>query len=259
MYLFSIKLLLLSIILSISCTKEATNKKNTLNSSNPTVGPSNPSYPPPSNPPPPPYTPPPSTGGGSCPFGSANAPGTPDAGQTIEYYKLNSPEIVAHGATAGTIVFSSASDLPGNYNQNIFYSDSRFNLRVIPKYQNKGVDSRGIPCAYSPQPFTKMNIGVVVRSQQSNPGVGAYYQFKDVPVNCPSRVHEYQIPATSTPLVIEVMNVEWDYSCLSYAQQGYPNVPGVCPYDNVWQTECYKLEIQFATDTTTNIPGTRTY
>ncbi|MCR9204736.1 MAG: hypothetical protein NXH75_09175 [Halobacteriovoraceae bacterium] len=238
----------------IGCSQKSTNKKNNASSTNPFTNPNPTGTATPS--PYPTYTPGP---GGNCPHGDASAAGTADAGQTIEYYKINSPEIIAHGASGGTIVFSSESDLPTNYNQNIFFSDTRFNVRVIPKYQNKGVDSRGIPCAYSPQPFTKMNVGIVLRSRQSSPGVGAYHQFKDVPVNCPSKVHEFQVPSTSDPLVVEVMNVEWDWSCKSYEQQGYPNVPGVCPYDNVWQTECYKLEVQFATDTTKNIPGTRTY
>lgn len=251
---WGISLALLASVAFIGCDQKSTNKKVNTSSSNDPLG-LNPIV----TPTPIPtgtWTPIP---GGNCPYGEPNAQGIADGGQTIEYYKLNSPEIVAHGANGGTIVFSSESDLPSNYNQNIFFSDSRFNVRVVPKYQNKGVDSRGVPCAYSPQPFTKMNVGIVLRSRQSSPGVGAYYQFRDVPVNCPSKVHEFQVPSTSDPLVIEVMNVEWDWSCLSYEQQGYPNVPGVCPYDNVWQTECYKLEVQFSTDTTKNIPGTRTY
>jgi len=193
----------------------------------------------------------------NCANGSADAAGVSDAGQSIDYYKLNNPSVVAHGASGGQIVWSSETDLPSSYNQNIFFSDSRMNIRVVPRYQNQGVDSKGVTCAYVPQPFTKMNIGVVVRSASAQPGVGAYYQFKDVDVNCPSKVREFQVPASQDPLIIEVMNVQWDWSCLSYAQQGYNNVPGYCPYANVWQTECYQLEIQFATDTTKNLPGPR--
>lgn len=195
----------------------------------------------------------------TCPNGTPDAQGIADQGQTIEYYKLNNPPVVAHGATGGQVVWTSELDLPSAYNQNIFYSDSRFNIRVIPKFQRKGFDSRGVSCAYYPQPFQKMNIGVVLRTAQSTTGVGEYYQFKDVPVDCPSKVREFSVPATPDPLIIEIMNVEWDWSCLSYAQQGYPDVPGACPYDYVWLTECYQLEVQFSTDTTKNIPGTRAY
>lgn len=236
------------------CDNKTTKKNTQPTSTNPVVNPfPNPTPYPTVNPYP---TQPPQ---GSCQYGNGNEQGIADSGQTIEYYKLNSPYIVAHGATQGTVVFSSETDLPTNYNQNIFFSDGRFNVRVIPRYQNKGVDSKGIPCAYQPQPFTKMNIGVVLRSRQSSPGVGDYHLFRDVQVNCPSKVHEFNVPSTSDPLVVEVMNVQWDWSCLSYEQQGYPNVPGVCPYDNVWQTECYALELHFSTDTTRDIPGTRTF
>jgi len=237
-----------------SCDQKTTKKNVNPTTSNPLVNPTTVPYP--GYTPPPTYTPGP---GGNCPNGTGSEQGIADTGQTIEYYKLNNPPVIAHGGQGGQILFSTESNLPSSYNQNIFFSDTRFNVRVIPKYQNKGTDSKGQPCAYSPQPFTKMNIGIVVRSRQSSPGVGDYYQFRDVPVNCSSQVHEFQVPSTSDPLVVEVMNVEWDWSCLSYEQQGYPNVPGVCPYDNVWATECYQVEVQFSTDTTKDLPGPRTY
>lgn len=252
-------LLLVSLVF-VSCESKTTKNKRSTESTNPTTNPNtnpytypytNPSDPNPNPNPNPDPTP------SSCANGSPDAAGIADFGQTIDYYKLNNPPIVAHGAVGGTIVWSSDTDLPSSYNQNIFYSDSRFNVRVIPKFQNKGVDSRGVTCAYYPQPFEKMNIGINIRRQSSSPGVGEYYQFQDVGANCPSKVRQFSVPATSDPLVIEVMNVEWDWSCKSYANQGYPNVPGACPYSYVWLTECYKLEIQFSTDTTKDLPGPR--
>lgn len=202
------------------------------------------------------------SGGGSnpstnCAYGSGYEAGIATNGQTIEYYRLNNPVPTAHGNNQGVVVFSTETDLP-NYNQNIFFSDSRFNVRVIPKYKYGGVDSRGVTCGFNPpQPFTKMNIGMVVRSRQSSPGVGDYREFRDVSPNCPSKVHQFQVPSTPDPLVIEVMNVQWDWSCLDYERQGFPNQPGFCPYANVWSTECYSFEIQFSTDTTKDLPGPR--
>lgn len=243
-----------------SCENKTTVNKRSTDTTNPVTNPRNPSdtggsgtggtgtSTPPIDPPRDPAT---------CPNGTPDAAGIADQGQSIEYYRINNPPVVAHGATGGQIVWSSNLDLPPSYNQNIFYSDSRFNIRVIPRYQNKGVDSRGVTCAYYPQPFEKMNIGIVLRTAQSSPGVGEYYQFRDVPVDCPSKVRQFSVPATSDPLIIEVMNVEWDWSCISYAQEGYPNVPGACPYSYVWLTECYQLEIQFSTDTTKDLPGTK--
>jgi hypothetical protein len=247
--------LLLTSLVFPSCDTKTTKNTRSTESTNPvTTNPTTPTTPvtpvTPVDPTDPPYT-------GSCANGSPDASGIADSGQSIDYYKLNNPPVIAHGAVGGTIVWSSDTDLPSSYNQNIFYSDSRLNVRVIPKFQNKGVDSRGVTCAYYPQPFEKMNIGINIRRQSSSPGVGEYYQFQDVDVNCPSKVREFSVPATSDPLIVEVMNVEWDWSCKSYANQGYPNVPGACPYSYVWLTECYKLEIQFSTDTTKDLPGPR--
>ena len=195
----------------------------------------------------------------NCANGDVNAAGVADFGQTIDYYKLNNPPIIARGGANAGIVWSSDTDLPADYNQSIFYSDSRLNVRVIPRYQNKGFDSRGIACEKYPAPFKKMNIGVVIRTRNSSPGVGNYYQFQDVDVNCPSKTREFSIPTTSDPLIIEVMNVEWDHSCNDYANQGFPNQPGFCPYSFVWEHECYQLEVQFSTDTTKDLPGPRAY
>jgi hypothetical protein len=249
--------ILLGAALVLSGCNESSTTKNTTTTT--TTNPVSPGFTPyPSYTPSPGYTPsytpnPTST----CLYGSGYEPGIADSGQTIEYYRLNNPMPTAHGANQGVVVFSTETDLP-NYNQNIFFSDSRLNVRIIPKYKYGGVDSRGVTCGFNPpQKFTKMNFGVVVRSRQSSPGIGDYREFRDVNPDCPSKVHQFQVPSTPDPLVIEVMNVQWDWSCISYANQGFPNQPGYCPYANVWSTECYSFEIQFSTDTTKDLPGTR--
>ncbi len=211
-----------------------------------------------------------SSTGSSCPWGTGSEAGISDNGQTISYYKLNSPPAVMHGANSWEVGFSTDSDLPPNYNQNIFFTDQRFNVRVIPRRTQRGTDSKGRYCAFIDSPFTKMNIGVVVRSRDASPGVGAYYQFKDVPINCPSKVREFigQIPNTPDPLVIDILNVESDHACILHQSQTDPRTGtnytyedgvsrGYCPYDQVSSTECFEVEVQFSTDTTTNLPGTR--
>ncbi len=208
-----------------------------------------------------------STSGGSsssCPYGSPSEPGIADAGQSLNYYRLNSPPAVMHGKNSWEIAFSTASDLPSTFNQNIFYTDDRFSIRVIPRRTNRGTDSRGISCDYTSSPFKKMNIGVNVRSVTTS-GIGAYHQFRDVPVDCPSRVYEFEglFPITSDPLIIELLNVEWDYSCISHQASGSQytyetgEALGLCPYDRVWLTECFEVEIQLATDGTKDLPGPR--
>lgn len=231
------------------CSESKTNKNTSSTSTNPVTGnPTNPINPTnPTNP---------TTPTTNCPWGDGDEAGIADNGQTINYYRLNNQPYmaVAHGANFGTVVFSSDSDLPG-YNQNAFFTDGRFNVRVIPRYQQGGTDSKGQSCNYNPSKFTKMNIGIVVRTRSQAPGQGDYYQFKDVPVNCASKVFEYSIPASSDPLVIDVMNVEWDFSCIQ--DQNTNGSTRFCPYANVWSTECYGVEIQFATDNTKDLPGPR--
>ena len=241
----------------------SSSNKNTVSNTNPVNTTPPTTYTPPAGyTPPPTYTPP--AGSGNCSYGTGNEQGLVTAGQTIDYYKINNPPIVAHGAGDGAIVWSSETDLPGSYNQNIFYTNAKFNLRVIPRRQYYGTDSKGVSCAYQPRPYTKLQVGVVVRRREDPPGVGAYYLFDNVNLDCASQVHEFSVPTnTAFPLVVEVKNVKWDWSCQSYINQGftesYLQSIGYCPFDNVWLTECYSLEVQFATDTTKDIPGQRTY
>ncbi|GAB4410997.1 MAG: hypothetical protein OHK0056_14540 [Bacteriovoracaceae bacterium] len=240
----------------MSCDQKTTNKKSTTTSgSNPITNPTYP-YPYPTSTSNPYPTIPPT--GQNCANGATDAPGVADAGQTIEYYKIQDPPVVAHGKGEGEIVWSSLNNLPPGVSNNIFYTDARFNLRVIPRRRHFGTDSMGVPCQYYPQPYTKLQVGVRVRKQEA--ATGDYYTFDNVPVNCPSATRQFQVPeGTNFPLVVEVMNIKWDWPCQSYANQGYPNVPGVCPWDTVWTTECVQVELQFSTDSTKDLPGPRAY
>lgn len=261
------------LLLFVSCT-QGTSKKNKIVSSDNNDSTSNPTYP----------WPPTGTGTGTgsgtggggdtypygdgyppaCipmgdSFGTGNEAGIADAGQTTDYFKINNPPIVVHGANAGTVVWSSESDLPASFDQYALMSDSRLNIRVIPRVQTYGVDSRGNACNYDALEYTKLNIGVRVRKQGASSG--DYYQFQNVRVNGASKVHQFSVPTTSNPLVIDVLNVEWDYSCIYYAldDEQYCNYPYYCPFANVWHADCVSFELQFSTDFTKDIPGQRTY
>ena len=245
--------LVLGLLLS-SCSDKTASKKSTGNNTVPTTGTTTGST-----------TGTSTTGGDSetCPFGSPTASGIADADQSLNYYRLNSPPAVMHGHNSWDIAFSTATDFPASFNQDIFLTDSRFSIRVIPRRTNRGTDSKGRACPNTSMPFKKMRIGVNVRSLNT-PGIGAYHQFQDVPLNCPSRVYEFEglFPITSDPLIIELLNVEWDYSCTYHQMSpGYDyesgEALGICPYDRVWLTECFEVEIQLSTDTTKDLPGTR--
>lgn len=190
-------------------------------------------------------------------YGNGEEPGVADAGQTVNYYKLNNPPIVVHGAGTGTVVWSSETDLTSGIDPYIFRTDSRMNIRVIPRVQSNGVDGRGNNCNYGALAYTKLNVGVRVRKQGS--ASGDYYQFQNIRVNGASKTHEFSVPASSYPLVIDILNVQWDYECIYYALDGYENYPYSCPMANVWQYDCVSFDLQFSTDDTKDIPGTRTY
>jgi len=253
--LLTMTTLLTSAFLLMGCDSSKSNKKSTTTSTTSPVT----NYPYPTPYPtttPNPYPTIPSTN--NCANGAPNAAGVADAGQTIEYYKINQPFIVTHGTGEGIVVWNSIDDMPSGVSQNILYTDARINVRVVPHWVNGGTDKNGNPCQYQPQPYTKLQVGVRIRKQESS--VGDFYTFTDVSPECPSATREFQVPeGTNFPLVIEVMNIKWDFSCIDYANRGYPNYPGYCPYAQVWPTECIGVEVQFSTDSTKDLPGPRAY
>lgn len=203
----------------------------------------------------------------ACRTGSP--PGVADGGQTVDYHKVGTlPVIIARGSAPpnrwadfhpGGVVWNSKDDMPSNISQDIFTTNSRFNLRVKALTGIQGVnDSRGIPCNFVPLPYKKLNIGVRVRRRDAVSG--DYYHFRDVGVNQFSNVKEFVVPPNVTePLVIEISDLEWDYSCTHYSLAGHSNVTGYCPYARIWDTQCVRLQFEFATDDTRDIPCPRAY
>ncbi len=190
----------------------------------------------------------------TCSFGTGNESGISTNGQSTDYYTLPYHDVIMHGAAAGVVTFNSRLHLSG-YNENIFKTDSRFNLRVVPHMIGKGTDSKGNACTkqIGAREFTKINVGIVVRAASGTSGVGSYHFFEDIPVGCASEVFEFDIPATSDPLVIEVLNTTNDQDCLEDQSRGITSGRN-CPYTQVGSDECYALDIQFSTDTTKDIP-----
>jgi hypothetical protein len=197
-------------------------------------------------------------------YGDGNEDGVADGGQTQDYITLSG--IVLHG-TAGlnrysrgtNYLWSSAVDLSPS-DQGIFYTNSRFNVRVRVQAapgQNTQ-DSIGNNCQYIANPYKKLSVDVCVRKQG---GSCIYTQtFDEVTVGQVSKVKEFTVSTSSTPLIVEVLGVRWDYSCQNYLDQGYsinaPELNGVCPVGLVWDTSCVKFDIQFSTDYTKDFPAT---
>jgi hypothetical protein len=200
--------------------------------------------------------------------GTNNPNTTPEDPSLPNYYSL--PPISVHGAgnpnrnpPPGGKFWASNRNISGN-DQYIFLTDSRLNIRVKAlsgghaKYNDNGVpvDSNGFQCQYTPLAYTKLKVSICVRS--SNGTCVNEHVFDDIQVGSNSLVKEFSVPAnTSDPLVIEVKDVQWDYSCIEYATRGYPNYGPACPFTAVGYADCVKFQIEFSTDETKDLPGAR--
>ena len=254
-------------------TKTDTNTTTTTSNNNPVNNNPNPT---------PTYGPTPGGGGSVDPSCYAAGVGT----QNIEYYTL--PAVLGHGVTCATsctksgstytpsgctpgctatdsaytlngpgILWSSKTDpqIDDSYNQQIFLTDSRFNVRVLAKQSpgggpyNNVFDNYGKKCAYDYLAYTKLRVTVKVTTQGGSP-FSQTHVFDNIPVGQCSGVHSYTIPTSSQPLVIQVTKVEFDYAC---TQSGGSN-PAFCPFYPVYPHDCWELELQLSTDSTKDIP-----
>ncbi len=141
--------------------------------------------------------------------------------------------------------------------QQRFITDSRINIQIIPRFKDKGFDSRGNSCLYDHRPYTKLKVGIKVRSPENTYGSLYYHVFENLSPDIPSNIYEFTPANTTGPQVIEILNVQWDYTCIDYANRGFPNKPDVCPWADVWNTECISLDLKVATDYTKNLAGPR--
>ena len=174
--------------------------------------------------------------------------------QSNDYYTL--PSIVAHGSGSNVIQWSSATDsrLQNPSDQNIFLTDGRFNVRVLAlPSPGQGVDSYGNSCQYMALPYTKLRVKVGIRVPGSSTYVSTY-TFDNIDVNSCSAVREFNLPQINNPFIVEVLETKWDYSCLAYAQEGFPDHPTACPWDYVWKNDCFEVQVQIATSYTKDIP-----
>ena len=197
-------------------------------------------------------------------YGDGNEDGVADAGQTQDYITLAG--ISLHG-TAGlnrfsrgtSYLWSSTADLSSS-DQGIFYTNSRFNVRVRAQAApgQNSTDSIGNTCQYIANPYKKLSLDVCVRKA----GGSCIYThtFDEITVGEVSKVKEFTVSTSSEPMIVEILGVRWDYACQNYLDQGYsstdPALSGYCPVALVWDTSCVKFDIQFSTDYTKDFAPT---
>ena len=240
------RLMLLILVLLASCTQR---------SGSSTVKPNTTSNPATTTPPPPP-----NNGGGGGSTSACYASGVGSEAQN--YYTL--PQIVFHGAKRSSGSFSyhwsSADDPVFSSMQGLFSTDSRFNIRLIMKGgpSRSSKDNYNVTCSNAPLPYTKLKVKVGLRIQ----GATSYYsqrEFDVTNVDSCTGVHEFNVPSTASPLIVDIMSVAWDYTC-KYFYKGYESSPSAayaCPLETIggyWGNECLGVELQMATDYTKDIP-----
>ena len=197
-----------------------------------------------------------SNNSGSTSGSSSDSCYSPGVGeQANEYYTVNS--IIAHGEThnGASVHWSSATDLSfavNTYDQNIFLTDSRLKLRVLvlPQPSKGTTDSYGRVCEYARGPYTKLKFRLNVRTKNSTRPFFVR-NLSDVPVDgCTEVIEVTNIPMSNDPFVVEISNVQWDYSCTYAYAVNDSNPENYCPYYNVWNPDCFELALQVSTDYT---------
>ena len=177
------------------------------------------------------------------------------------YYSL--PIVAVHGTANPNYnpppngIFWASNRNVGSSDQYIFQTDSRLNIRVkaLDAPTANSNDSNGINCSQRPLNYTKLQLNVCVRSATGS--CVFEHSFTDVEVGSYSKVKEFSVPAnTNEPLVIEVKDVKWNYDYIYYGYQngGYEDVTEMYA---VWYKDCVRFQIEFATDETKDIPGSR--
>ncbi|ATH08744.1 hypothetical protein BIY24_12535 [Halobacteriovorax marinus] len=197
--------------------------------------------------------------------GDGDDDGYVDETDLPSYYDLppvsGGPEgVIVHGTNhpnrnppPNGIFWSSARNMSAA-NQEILKTDSRFNIRLMALNapNQNSTDSNGVKCSQLPVGYQKLQVSLCVRKKN---GACVYmHNFTNLYVNEWSLVKEFNIPAnTDEALVIDVIDVQWDFSCTWNGG----NNNSYCPFSAVWDNDCVRFKMQVSTDGTQDLPGGR--
>ncbi len=190
--------------------------------------------------------------------GSTGCDGVARAGATQCYYK-NIPTVMASGGAYGSTWWSSTQFIASSGNSpNQFSTDATFNVRIIPRSPvANALSTFGRTCSPFMMYATKLKVQLMLH--KNGVSVGEVATLTST-LDAPSNVWRFTVPVSTTPLVLEVVNVLSDSRCTS----NYGSAPSSCktnPYLDIpingttWPTECVGFDIQYSTDTTYDLPG----
>jgi hypothetical protein len=207
-------------------------------------------------------------GGGTLPTtpgGGEAAPTDPDTNTSdgtggSAYNFFTYPGLVVHGTRfdndPNRIVWASNTAPSMSSLQNQLLTDSRFNIRVWAKsQQGNSTDAYGVPCNWLAwAQHTQLQMTVTVRAQGAVSGDTKIISMR-VDDTSPDK-HVFSTPfGTTQPLIVEVKNVKWDYSCIYDREYNDGNAAATyCPWDLVWNSQCVMFDVQVATDYTLDFP-----
>jgi hypothetical protein len=209
-------------------------------------------------------------GGGSFPSGDGSSGGEaagtdPDTNTTdgtgeSAYNFFTYPNLIVHGTRfdndPSRVVWASNTAPAMSGLQNQLLTDSRFNLRVWAKtQQGNATDSYGVPCNWLAwAQHTQLQMTVSVRAQGAVSGDTKVISMQ-IDDASPDK-HSFLTPfGTTQPLIVEIKNVKWDYSCIYDQMYNDGNAAATyCPWDLVWNSQCVMFDLQVATDYTKDFP-----
>jgi hypothetical protein len=194
------------------------------------------------------------TGGGGS---TISCDGVARAGVTKCYFK-NIPTITASGGTFGQSWWSSTSYVAATGSDpKVFSTDATFNVRIIPRVATTGSTSTfGKSCSTYMNYATKLKVQLMLHRNGVSVGEIATLTAD---MDIPSKVWHFTVPASSDPLVLEVVNVLSDSRCSGK----YGTKLSTCstnpyydiPINTKGPTECVAFDLQFSTDETYDLPG----
>ncbi|EQC48152.1 hypothetical protein M899_2665 [Bacteriovorax sp. BSW11_IV] len=232
----------------VGCMKKSVTKKSTSSSTNTSTGNNT------------------GDGGTNVDTGGSNGGGSTDDGDpTANYYWLNDISLVGSDTYTGSPQINhyagksymwSSKDKIGTSDQQIFLTNSRFNVRVKAENvaQRGSTDANGVACKEHFMPYTKMKINLCLRSKTGSCVRTA--TFSDISVGSWSPKYQFNLTGlvTSDPLVLEVLSVETDSYCKYYTDNNATPPSTACPYARLSYSHCAVFDIQFATDYTQDLP-----
>ena len=179
-------------------------------------------------------------------------------GVTHCYYK-NISTLFASGGNLGQSWWSSTSFIASSGNSpNQFSTDATFNVRIIPRAPVANATSTfGKTCSPYRMYATKLQVQLMLH--KNGVSVGEVATLNST-IGSPSNVwHFTNLPRTSDPLILEVVNVQSDSRCTGF----YGEKPSSCtstpyldiPINTTGPTECVAFDIQYSTDSTYDLPG----